>query len=418
MGRSRDARPGQRGPLKALLQLLAIADEPDDDDDLRRRKRAGVVAGYVTIFAPLSLPLQGGQLGLSWPLAIGLSVFSLVNLVVLSRTRAFARFVVLLIIAGVVFVPAATFVGGGITGSSAGLVWGFLIPAYAILALGPRSATRWFLVYLGVVAFMVAVDPIARQIIGEPSYELRLFGQLENSVVPLAVIFLLLRYTDTRRLAAEARVDELLTNAIPASIATRLKRGEQRIAEAYPATTVVFVDIAGFTPWAQRTDPAVVVSLLDDLFSRFDAVAAEHGIEKIKTVGDAYMAAAGAPLPRDDHAQAAVEFGRAILSEVAAWRQANNLPLEVRIGLASGGVVGGVIGSRRILFDLWGDTVNIAARMESSGVPGRIHLASSTRELLEGSNSFEERRIEIKGLGPMTTFLLADPPGGQGRRSD
>jgi len=230
---------------------------------------------------------------------------------------------------------------------------------------------------------------------------------VQNIGAPLAITFLLLRYTDLRRRAAEQRSDELLTNAIPASIATRLRHGEQRIAESYPDTTVVFADIVGFTPWAQRTDPALVVSLLDDLFSRFDTAAAEHGIEKIKTVGDAYMAAAGAPQPRDDHAQAALGFARAILSEVAGWRQANGIDLEARVGLASGRVVGGVIGTRRILFDLWGDTVNTAARMESSGVPGRIHLAASTRSLLTGPEAFEERQIEIKGLGSMTTYLVS-----------
>jgi guanylate cyclase len=344
----------------------------------------------------------------SWPLAVGLSAFSLANLVVLARTREFERFVVRLLLAGVVFVPAATFMGGGITGSSAGLVWGFLIPAYGILALGPRRATRWFGVYLALVLLMVIIDPITHEVVGEPSYALRLLGQIQNSVIPLVVTFVLLKYTDTRRLAAEAQVDELLTNAIPPTIAARLRRGERRIAEAYPETTVLFADIAGFTPWAQQTDPALVVSLLDDLFSRFDTIAVEHGIEKIKTVGDAYMAAAGAPQPRPDHAEAAVEFGRGILSEVDDWRRANKVDLQVRVGIASGSVVGGVIGRRRILFDLWGDTVNTAARMESSGVPGRIHVAASTRELLKGHDRFHERQIEIKGLGRMTTFLLEE----------
>src|SRR5204863_2794953 len=137
-----------------------------------------------------------------------------------------------------------------------------------------------------------------------PPYALQLLLYAQNVGLPLTIVFLLLRHTDMRRREAEARSEELLTNAIPASIATRLKHGETRIAEVYPATTVIFADIVGFTPWAQRTDPAVVVRLLDDLFSRFDAVAATLGIEKIKTVGDAYMAAAGAPMPRADHAPA------------------------------------------------------------------------------------------------------------------
>jgi class 3 adenylate cyclase len=152
-----------------------------------------------------------------------------------------------------------------------------------------------------------------------------------------------------------------------------------------------------------------VVSFLDDLFSRFDALAVECGVEKIKTIGDSYMAVAGAPEPRADHAEAAVALARSMLAVVTDMRDHAGLALEMRIGLASGSVVGGVIGQKRILFDLWGDTVNIASRMESSGVPGRIQVAPSTRELLRGSPaySFEAREpIEVKGLGTMTTYLL------------
>ncbi len=230
---------------------------------------------------------------------------------------------------------------------------------------------------------------------------------VQNTVVPLAIVFLLLLYTDTRRRAAEARVDELLTNAIPASIAVRLKHGERRIAERYPDTTVLFADIAGFTPWAQATVPDRVVELLDDLFTRFDALAATHGLEKIKTIGDAYMAVAGAPLPRADHAVAAVGLALAMLEAVVGWRAEHGIGLQVRVGLASGPVVAGVIGQQRLSFDLWGETVNLAARMESSGAPGRIQVAASTAALVEGRWALEPRDVDVKGLGPMRTYLVA-----------
>jgi adenylate cyclase len=390
-----------------VKRLISIADRPDDDDDARLRKRVGVVAGYATIVAPLSLPLEAPTPLVGWGLALGLSLWSAGNLVVLARTRRFERYVIALISIGPPFVLLGTVLAGGVTTSSASLVWAFLMPAYALLALGPRRATPWFIVFVATLLVAVAIDPLVRGLVAPPPYVVQLVSYAQSIGVPLTITFLLLRYIDIRRRAAEARSDELLTNAIPSSIAIRLKHGEDRIAESYPATTVVFADIVGFTPWAQRTNPARVVALLDDLFSRFDTVAAEHGIEKIKTVGDAYMAAAGAPQARSDHAEAAVAFGQAIIAQEADWRVANELALEIRVGVASGPVVGGVIGRRRILFDLWGDTVNTAARMESSGVPGRIHIAASTRELLDG-DGFEERQVDVKGLGMMRTYLLTD----------
>jgi guanylate cyclase len=313
-----------------------------------------------------------------------------------------------LISAGVIFVPLATFLGGGITGSTAGLVWGFLIPAYAILALGPNRATRWFIVYLVMVAAMAVVDPWVREAVAPSPYVIQLIGELQNAVVPLAITFLLLRYTDIRRVAAEARVDELLTNAIPTTIAARLRRGERRIAELYPATSVVFSDIVGFTPWAQRTTPDRVVAMLDDLFTRFDDIAAQHGLEKIKTIGDSYMAVAGAPEPRADHAVTAIEFARAMIEAVADKRSEDLADLQVRIGIASGPVAGGVIGRQRLQFDLWGDTVNLASRMESSGVAGRIQVAESTRDLLVGRCALERREVDVKGLGRLTAFLVGE----------
>jgi adenylate cyclase len=399
-------RPWRWRVWGTVLRLLSIADDPGDEDDLRRRKHVGVAAGLLTIVAPLTLPVQLPGEPIAWVIGVSLSAFSLANLVVLAMTGVFARFVVALLVAGVVFVPAADFLGGGITGPSTGLVWAFLVPGYAILALGPQRAARWFVVYLVLVALMVAVDPLARARTGPSPYPRTLLGQVQNTVMPLAITFLLLRYTDVRRLAAEARVDELLTNAIPAAIAARLRRGERRIADAYPATTILFADVVGFTPWAQRTAPDRVVAVLDDIFSAFDQLTEKSGLEKIRTIGDGYMAVAGAPVPRGDHAAAALTVARAMIASMHEQRILLDVDLEIRIGLASGPVIGGVIGERRILFDVWGDAVNLASRMESSGEPGRIQISAATRALLGDLVGDVARDVDVKGFGRQTTYLV------------
>ncbi len=390
-----------------LAALVRFADRPGDSEDGRLRKAIGIVAGYATILAPLTLPLQAPTQPLAIPFAFGLAAYSIANLVVLARTRNFERYVIALISSGVVFVPVGTWFGGGITGSSPGLVWGFLIPAYAILALGPRRATPWFVTYLLVVGLMVVIDPLVRASVPSPPYGMQVVGLVMNTVVPVAIVFLMLRYTDERRRAAEARLDALLTNAIPRPIADRLRRGERRIAEAYPETTVLFADIVGFTPWAQRTPPDRVVAALDELFTSFDHLTARRGLEKIKTIGDAYMAVAGAPEPRADHAASALALARDIISAVGLARRSSALEFDVRVGIASGAVVGGVIGAQRLQFDLWGDTVNLASRLESMGVPGRIQVSAATRELLDDSIAVEQRELDIKGMGQVTAFLIA-----------
>lgn len=394
------------GVGRFVLSLVGTVDDPSDDDDLRLRKRIGVAAGILTVVSPLSLPIQAQGHPVSFVLAAALSIFSIANLAVLAATRRFDRYIIALIAAGTLWVPLANMVGGGITGSSPALVWAFLVPAYAILALGPRRAVPWFVAFLVSVGLMAGTDAWARATFGPAPYPLVVIGWVMNVVLPLGIVFLLLRYSDTRRRTAEARADALLSNAIPASIATRLKHGEERIAEAYPETTVLFADIAGFTPWANHTDPETVVRLLEDLFTRFDGVAAECGVEKLKTVGDEYMAVAGAPLAREDHADAALRAAQQLLVQSGQWQQAHGLDLPIRIGLASGPVVGGVIGQKRILFDLWGDTVNTAARMQATGIPGRIQVSAGTMERVSGHLPFESRVVDVKGLGSLTTYLL------------
>jgi class 3 adenylate cyclase len=416
--------------LGALVRrLISIGDEPADDDDVRLRKRVGVVAGYILVVGALALPVMAQGLAVSWAVALTLPLVMAVNLAVLARTRRFERYVVVLIVTVTLLPAFIEVVLGGLGGSSATLLFAFLGPVFAILALGPQRATAWFVFFLVVMVVVIVIDPLICITFPLQPYPQRLIFYAANLAVPLSIIFFLLRYTDLRRRQAESRSEELLTNAIPVSIATRLKRGDVRIADAYPNTTVLFADLVDFTPWAQRTDPHEVVSFLDDLFRRFDSLAEIGGVEKIKTIGDSYMAVAGAPDPRDDHAVAALRLAQGMFSALADARRQLGLAMELqiglasgsvvggvigqlRIGLASGSVVGGVIGQQRILVDLWGDTVNLAARMESSGVPGRIQVAEATWMLLRHDPwlSFERREsVELKGIGRMTTYLLEDP---------
>jgi guanylate cyclase len=368
------------------------------------------VVGYIHTVAPLMLPGASQGLPLAWAVAIGMPLVSAANLFVLARTRNFERYVVVLVLMVLAFGAFVEIGLGGLAGSSANLVFSFLAPVYAILGLGPRRATRWFVAYALVVVAVILLDPLVSSRVEPQPYGSRLLFYGMNLIIPLGFIFALLRYTDIRRREAEARVDDLLSNAIPRPIAARLKRGETRIAESYPETTVLFADLVDFTPWTRETPPSRVVEVLDVLFSTFDELAAAHGVEKVKTIGDAYMAVAGAPEPRADHAQAAAALARDMLVAAATLRGELGVPMQLRIGLASGPVMGGVIGRRRILFDLWGDTVNIASRMQASGLPDRIQVAPATRELLGQGVSFEERgMVDVKGVGPMTTFLLVGP---------
>ena len=401
-----------------LGRLLGIGDEPSDDDDLRLRKRVAVGAGYILGVMGLQLPAISQGHPVSWFVALTMLLVNGVNLLVLGKTHRFRAYVTVLVVTILAMGAFVEVALGGLGGSSASIIFAFLAPVLALLGLGPRASIPWFAAYVGVVVAVIALDPVVSSRVPPQPYAMRLVWYGVNLALPLGLTFALLRYTDVRRRRAEARSEQLLTNAIPTSIAARLKRGEERIAESYPATTVLFADLASFTPWARRTDPDHVVGFLDQLFTRFDQLTREYGLEKIKTIGDAYMAVAGAPQARTDHASAAIKLGRGMLAAAADARAHAGVPLELRVGIASGPVIGGVIGEQRILFDLWGDTVNTAARMQSSGIAGRIHVAASTRDLLaDDEYAFEERPpIEVKGLGLMTTYLVAQSDARQSVR--
>lgn len=199
----------------------------------------------------------------------------------------------------------------------------------------------------------------------------------------------------------------LLLNVLPAAIAERLKRGEHTIAERFENVTVLFADLVGFSDFVNHTDPAQLVALLNDLFSRFDRLASHLGLEKIKTIGDGYMVVAGMPTPNAHHADAAARMALAMLEATADLNRERNLQLQLRIGLNSGPVVAGVIGRNKFAYDLWGATVNLAARMQSTGIPDRIHVAVHTHKLLADKFRLTPRgTTECKGFGVVQTFIL------------
>jgi class 3 adenylate cyclase len=240
-----------------------------------------------------------------------------------------------------------------------------------------------------------------------------LYGIVQSAAM-FAAVLLFAEAARSRRLlqAEQQRSEQLLLNILPAPVADRLKQGEQVIADRFPEVTVLFADLVDFTASSDRSSPERVVRVLADLFTALDRLAERHGLEKIKTIGDAYMVVGGLPVPRADHAEAVADMALALREEVPRHVDADGQPLAVRIGIDTGPVVAGVIGRRKFSYDLWGDTVNTASRMESRGVAGCIQVTERAYRRLRDRYRFERRGpVQVKGKGELVTwFLVARDP--------
>lgn len=237
------------------------------------------------------------------------------------------------------------------------------------------------------------------------------FGIFTLGVLAAGVLLLLSQQVRAAQdaLAAEhARSEALLDNLLPTEIATRLKSAPgQVIADDLPEVTILFADIVDFTPRATAMPAEEVVAFLNSVFTAFDTLTHRYGLEKIKTIGDAYMVAAGMPVARSDHAQAIADMALAMLAVTQELSEEAHQPVEVRIGLHSGSAIAGVIGTQKVFYDVWGDTVNTASRMESQGEVGRIQLTAETKEQLGDAYLFKERGlVDIKGKGLVKTYWL------------
>jgi len=407
-------------PPAWLRRLTEIGSLPSDSEEMRLRKSVLVLSSslmatlaciWVVTYAALGLWLSAA-IPFVYQLASAASIYTF------AHTRRFHLFRVSQLLMSLLLPFALQWSLGGFAASSAVALWAFACPVGALLFIGTRQAIPWFLAFAALVVFSGLVDPALAD--GAPDipegvvisfFVLNILGVCTTAYV-LLQYFVRARELALAELEIErAKSERLLLNVLPASVADRLKESDETIADGFDSATVLFADIVGFTPLAQKLPPADTVVLLDRIFAGWDELAERHGVEKIKTIGDAYMVAAGLPTPREDHAEAIAELALEMGAE-AERCAGGGVPLEVRIGIDTGPLVAGVISRAKFSYDLWGDTVNTASRMESHGLPGEIQVTERAYERLRDRFELRSRgTIEVKGKGPMATYLLL------GRRS-
>src|SRR5688572_1609485 len=386
-----------------------IGADPQDDEELRLRK------ALLVLICLLILPIAfawgviylalGAMAGLIAWLYLSISVVAIVYFARTHDTATFLRVELL----DILLAPTVSmaFVGGFLASGAVGL-WGILAPLGALVFDGTRAGVRWFIAFVAVFL----VSGIAGEVISGgksplPAWFSSVMIAL-NVTVGGAVVFGLLATFVRQRAEALAslqleqdRAETLLLNILPRSIADKLKTAPGTIADQFAAASILFADVVDFTPLSERLQPTEVVGLLDHLFTHFDVLAERYGVEKIKTIGDCYMVAAGVPAPRADHARVMALLALDMRESMRSQDAVGHLGLEMRIGINSGPVVAGVIGRKRFLYDLWGDAVNTASRMESQGTPDRIQITRATYELRS-----EEHTSELQSQSNLVCRLL------------
>ncbi len=331
---------------------------------------------------------------------------TLILIVATYRPRVSAPAVGMFGATGLLTNTAAHLVAGGFDAGIWFMAWIIMLPLSVYLSGARREGVGVYGLAVLLLAVVVLVDSRLATPLPIPDWVRLLY----NAVVLLASVtmtFLWGVYVLIQVDNARQRADSLLLNILPAPIARQLKRNPSTIADGFSEVTVLFADIVDFTTLSANADPVDVVNFLNVIFSDFDDLAAKHGLEKIKTIGDAYMVAGGLPIPRPDHCEAVVAFGLEMLAAVKRRTAWNGEPVRLRVGVNTGPVVAGVIGRRKFIYDLWGDAVNTASRMESNGIADVIQVTTAVKEKLAGLYTFVERPpITIKGKGQMITYLL------------
>lgn len=393
---------------------MAPVVEHAESDDIRLRRTmlillaafssaAGIVWGIVL--------LAFGQI--AWLLPVAYVVLSIPALVKWRTTRHLELliWIQLFLITGISFFLALAL--GGYVGSGAMVLWSVLGPLGALLFLSNRQAVGFLTAYFGLLILVAFLYPGLEVQNGLPDWAVLMFFVL-NIGAASAVTFGLFRYfvNENRRIHALLQIEQdmseaLLSNVLPAAIARKLKDSDDTVAEQYDSVSILFADLVGFTPLAESLEADELVELLNTVFTGFDELVTICGAEKIGTIGDSYMVVAGAPERRADHADILATLALKMMDTVENSNSAVAPDLEFRIGINTGPVVAGVIGTTRLQYDMWGDTVNLASRLESHGVPGKIQISESTHDALSDRFACVHRgSIDIKGKGSINTWFL------------
>lgn len=412
----------------SFIQRLRNAGiEPGDSEETQLNKQLLMFAtGLVSAASMVWLAIYwflGPQFPVNFPYLFLLALTA--NVLIYIQTRNFNLFRVAQL-SLFLFAPfAMQWSVGNFLDASGIVLWGLLAPVGAILFFGVRESLAWFFAW----AFMIALSGVFDYLLADPALRPAVQIPLRTSIVFFALnflfvstmIYLLLRFSIAEKHKAQARFEEahraleheqerserLLLNILPAPVALRLKNSEHTIADGFADATVMFADIVNFTHVAANMTPSQVFSMLNSIFSAFDDMAEQHGLEKIKTIGDAYMVAGGINSDNEDYSAAIADLALAMQKLLQQDFAVNTSHLEMRMGIGTGPVVAGVVGKKKFIYDLWGDTVNLASRITSEGVPGMIQCDTATfRRLSDRFDFHEPQTIYLKGKGDMTVYRL------------
>jgi adenylate cyclase len=398
-----------RDLIQRTLPFVArIGSDPNDDDDIRLQKSLLVICAIPFIFAGAAWGIM--YILFNEPLAgaipLSYSIISLFSTIHFGWTRQyrFFRFSQLTLILLLPFFLMMAL--GGFINSSAVVLWSLICPLGAMLFDEPRRAPRWFLAFTSLVVLSGFLQPYVR-FSNNLSSTLVIFFFVMNLIAVGSLVFMMVFYFVGQKNMFQQKSEALLLNILPKEIAAILKNESRTIADYYTQASVLFADMVGFTPLSARLPPVEMVELLNEVFSFFDSLLDKYDVEKIRTIGDSYMVASGVPRGRSDHAQALVRMALEMRDYISTHSFHNGERVNFRIGVNSGSMIAGVIGRRKFVYDVWGDAVNIASRMESHGLGGAVQITRTTFELIKDEFVCEPRgTVNVKGKGEMEVWLV------------
>jgi adenylate cyclase len=397
---------------KTFTSIAMIGALPGDSDETKLQKSTLVICSFPFIFAGVAWGIMYILFGqkLAGLIPISYSFISLASIIYFGISHKFQafRFSQLLLILLLPFVLMLSL--GGFVSGSAVILWGLISPLGAMLFDKQSNALHWLLAFISLVAISFILQPWLKFQNNLTTGQINLFFVI-NLIGAGSLIFLMLYYFVGKKNFFQARSDALLLNILPKEIAEELKANGRAEAKQFDDVTVMFSDFKNFTQITEKLTPAELVAEIDTLFKAFDNIISKHNIEKIKTIGDSYMCAGGLPVANKTHAydvvSATMDIQQFMQQHLQKRMVEGKEPFEIRIGVHTGPVVAGIVGEKKFAYDIWGDTVNVASRMESSGEAGKINISGSTYDLVKDKFKCMYRgKIQAKNKGEIDMYYV------------